>query len=227
MKKTRLVLLTSVITLMAFAAIVYSSCKKDPCSGVNCQNGGACSNGSCVCPSGYSGSFCELSSITFSNDTYTPISITVNNSPATIDVGSSVTFSGTAGSTAAVYASTSGSTTGGTQVGQLIVWSYTDKFPVNGSTLTEPFDVSSDYFFLKMINVNSSQSIITVKVNYQTTAEVDDNVTIPNDGNTYDIGYYSAYSNTEVYATSSSSGFWTWFPSIPNTANAEVTLTAH
>lgn len=50
-----------------FLGILFlSSCKEDddsptpsPCDSVVCLNGGACDNGSCVCPDGYSGDQCE------------------------------------------------------------------------------------------------------------------------------------------------------------------------
>jgi hypothetical protein len=35
------------------STITLTSCKKDACEGVTCQNGGTCNNGSCNCPDGY------------------------------------------------------------------------------------------------------------------------------------------------------------------------------
>ena len=48
-----------VVFLSAF--FIFNACTKtkDACSDVNCQHGGACSAGMCICPSGYSGSLCE------------------------------------------------------------------------------------------------------------------------------------------------------------------------
>ena len=45
----------------AFSAVMYTSCSKtkDACSGVTCQNGGACSNGTCVCRTGFGGAVCD------------------------------------------------------------------------------------------------------------------------------------------------------------------------
>ncbi len=58
MKKTKTVLFTAFITLAAFGTAMYTSCKKNPCSGVSCLNGGTCNGGNCSCQSGYSGSNC-------------------------------------------------------------------------------------------------------------------------------------------------------------------------
>ncbi|MEP7267201.1 MAG: calcium-binding EGF-like domain-containing protein [Saprospiraceae bacterium] len=51
--------------LILFLSIVLfsTSCsKKDPCEGVICQNNGICETGTCNCPTGYEGTFCELES---------------------------------------------------------------------------------------------------------------------------------------------------------------------
>ena len=64
MKSLRLVALSALLTVGAFSAVVYTSCSKDACSGVTCQNGGTCSGGNCTCPTGYEGTNCETKSIT-------------------------------------------------------------------------------------------------------------------------------------------------------------------
>jgi hypothetical protein len=60
MKLLRLVALSAILTIATFGVIVYSSCNKtsDPCSGVTCLNGGACSGGTCTCPTGFMGTNC-------------------------------------------------------------------------------------------------------------------------------------------------------------------------
>ncbi len=32
----------------------------DPCEGINCENGGVCDDGTCLCETGYSGANCEV-----------------------------------------------------------------------------------------------------------------------------------------------------------------------
>ena len=48
--------------LLAIAMIVgsflFHSCKKDPCANTQCLNGGICTDGTCSCPTGYSGPNC-------------------------------------------------------------------------------------------------------------------------------------------------------------------------
>ena len=60
----------NVLTTLLFIAVLFgstfyfSSCTKDPCEGVTCQNGGTSvasgNNCTCNCPTGYEGQFCEI-----------------------------------------------------------------------------------------------------------------------------------------------------------------------
>ena len=43
-----------------FGAMTVSSCKKDPCKNVTCQNGGTCQDGNCRCSLPWEGSKCEV-----------------------------------------------------------------------------------------------------------------------------------------------------------------------
>ena len=45
------------VILLVSIIILLNGC--DKCENVHCQNGGTCSNGSCSCPTGYSGTLCE------------------------------------------------------------------------------------------------------------------------------------------------------------------------
>jgi hypothetical protein len=117
-------------------------------------------------------------------------------------VGGTVKFNGTYGTLASGSATTSGSTplgvlSGGGIVGQVIYWQLNDKFPVSG-TYTDTLNVGASYFYLSIVN-NSSASIINYTVNdelgggaFFVTA------TIPNNGQTYGLGYYLAYPNSNV-----------------------------
>jgi hypothetical protein len=53
------IILSSLATISAFTAVVYTSCNRDKCKTITCANGGVCNNGACICPSGYEGTNCE------------------------------------------------------------------------------------------------------------------------------------------------------------------------
>lgn len=168
----------------------------------------------------------QTSSIVFTNDTYTPVHIDVNGNAQTIPVGGAATYYGNTGSAANVTATTSGSTSSGTQVGDLISWSFTDYFPNDGgAAASDPLDVDASYFYLYVIN-NSGLSATSLIVNVSLASQTTDNVVVPSDGNTYGIGYYLGYSNTQVEAMLSNNTSWTSSALyIPNTNNASATVT--
>ena len=60
MKKIFALLLPVIITLSVFTTITYTACKQDKCKDITCTNGGSCSDGTCICPDGYSGKRCEV-----------------------------------------------------------------------------------------------------------------------------------------------------------------------
>lgn len=45
--------------LMSILTLLSQSCK-DECKEVICQNGGACVDGACACPQGFTGDYCEI-----------------------------------------------------------------------------------------------------------------------------------------------------------------------
>ncbi|MEZ5017149.1 MAG: calcium-binding EGF-like domain-containing protein [Flavipsychrobacter sp.] len=45
--------------VLLLVAIIFSSCIRDNCGGVSCQNEGVCVQGTCACLSGYEGDNCE------------------------------------------------------------------------------------------------------------------------------------------------------------------------
>ncbi|MCW3121634.1 MAG: toll/interleukin receptor protein [Flavipsychrobacter sp.] len=229
MKHSRKILLTALSVIMIFTAIVYSSCYRDPCNGVYCQNGGACSRGTCLCPTGYTGAYCQYraaSTIAYYNNTYTPVYITINGKSATIPVGGSVEYDGTPGNYATGSAYTSGQASNGYTIGQTIYWDFNDYFP-QGGIQTVDINVSPDYFFLKIQNY-SRYYIDQGYVNYHLSSQYFDNMYIPNDGYTYDIGYYEAYTNSNVrLETATGSHYWYSGISLPFTYNQSYTFVAN
>ncbi len=226
MKPTSKIFATAITVMMIFSAVIYSSCHKDPCSGVNCQNGGACSQGNCICPTGFTGGHCQYSTITYFNNTFTPVYITINGSSTTIQPGESVFYYGTPGDNAVGTATTYGQTNSGTQIGDAINFTFNDVFSYNGG-LEDDINISSDYFYLK-INNASSFNIGQEYVNFGTNAHTYDQVSIPNDGNTYGMGYYLAYNNTELRLLTSGGGHvWDYVINIPFQQNASYTFFAN
>jgi len=47
-------------SLSIFTFTIFISCTPEKCNGVNCLNGGACNNNICICPTGYTGIYCEI-----------------------------------------------------------------------------------------------------------------------------------------------------------------------
>lgn len=164
--------------------------------------------------------------LTVINPTFTTIDITVNGDYRSIAPGTSVKFSGTAYALATGTASTAGKTTSGNVVGSVMNWNINEYFPGDGGNLDLTLNVGSDYFFLKVQNV-STLSIQKVYVNYGLVGQTLDNISIPNNGITYSLGYYHAYSNSNVRAESSSS-YWYWNPlNLPFGNNQVKTLLAN
>lgn len=61
MKAYKFLLLAFVVVLGVVSASVYSSCSKDQCGAVFCQNHGTCNGGICKCPAeGIDGANCEI-----------------------------------------------------------------------------------------------------------------------------------------------------------------------
>ncbi len=232
MNKIRTFLLTTLVCLSLSTALIYTSCNKATCTGVVCENNGTCSAGVCTCPTGYSGTFCEnaaASVITFRNNTYTPVSITINGVGQNIPVGGTVAFAGSYGTIASGGASTSASTpyginTANGTIGDVILWNKNIPFPVK-DTLRDTLNVGRSYFFLRLVN-KSAYGIIDYYVNYLFSyGQYYYDATLPNDGKTYDMGYYLAYSSSNVQTQDSHSGVVWKAVTLPFTENQAVTVT--
>ncbi len=205
MRNFKTILLTFLLSAGIFSTVVFTACTKVDCANVVCQNGGTCSNGTCSCPTGYSGTFCETAATTavvYKNNTYTPISVTINSVAKTIPAGGSLAVAGKFGTNAFGGAQTSGGAELATildngMLGALLNWNLDDPFPTKDTTYV-PLNVGSTYFHLRLIN-KTNVDIINYHVNYQFPyGELYGDVTIPHDGKTYDMGYYLAYPGSTV-----------------------------
>ena len=60
----KLILISATIIVAAYSVLTFFSCNVGVdlslCSGVNCENGGYCKDGQCICQPGYGGYHCEL-----------------------------------------------------------------------------------------------------------------------------------------------------------------------
>ncbi len=171
--------------------------------------------------------------LTFNNPLFTDIEITVvGNGTQIVEPGDSAIFDFSSNpGTITYHAETSGQTTSGSQVGLLIEWDYT--YNVSGqSSYTLDFNISSNYFFIYVQN-NSDHDFYPFYVNYGSYHETMDNIIISNTGITYQIGYYKAFTNTEVraYLQDMPSWYYYWIQgthfSLPFTDNQSVVLYAY
>jgi hypothetical protein len=165
--------------------------------------------------------------ITFANKTFLPISITFNGESKVIPYNSSVSFTGKANSNASGSASCANKTTSGEQIGLKMDWNLNYNFPASG-TLTVNMNVSTSYFFLQLSN-KSGRQINRLYVNYGLQNQTQDNIIIPADEKLYNIGYYKAFTNSNVRAeNTSSNSYWSWATlSLPFTENQSKSLTAN
>lgn len=57
--RLKTIVLSALGALSVFSAVTISSCTEDKCKAIACAYGGVCSDGKCLCPSGYEGPQCE------------------------------------------------------------------------------------------------------------------------------------------------------------------------
>jgi hypothetical protein len=141
--------------------------------------------------------------VTFYNTLYTTMNVTVLGVTQAISPDDSATFILSSNPGSLVYAaSTSGKTSSGTTVGLTITWGGSNN-PIDVSDYDSyriSFAYSSSYFFLYMKN-SGNTTLGPLYVNYGLTSQTRDDISMPkNTSASYAIGYYHAYSNTEVRA---------------------------
>jgi hypothetical protein len=180
------------ILICSIAAILLSSCTRHDLITAPNQN----SNGS----NGNAGSGNNNYTLTLNNYVFTNITVTVSGqNTQIITPGSSKTFQITGDPENVSYtAYTSGLNSQGVQVGLKLTWSNNIDLTTSQSNSINLM-ASSNFFFLKMEN-SGPYDLSPVYVNFGTQSQTVDNIVIPNDQSTYSVGYYYAYSNTEIYA---------------------------
>lgn len=135
-------LMAAFITLLAFTAVTYISCKKDKCKDMVCQNSGTCSDGTCSCTTGYSGTNCETAANAKFLGTWTGTNCLGQQASLTFGAGSdgaTVTLGGSVGLNSCYKVITvSGTVTGNVMVVSSTV--YTDlcgnTYSFTGTTAT-------------------------------------------------------------------------------------------
>ncbi len=202
---------------------------KGPCYGTNGSpigSGGTGSGGNNG-GGGNTGGTGSTSTLTFNNSTFTKIDATVNGVTKSANPGASIVFSGTPNSQVNLHATTSGVTSSGTQVGLQMNWDGNYNFPATGNSTTN-LVVTKDFFFLK-INNNSNKTIGKIYVNYGLTNQTVDNISLVPSSTPYALGYYKAYTNSNVRAeTSNGVTWWSWNSlSLPFSNNQSVTVIAN
>lgn len=222
MNQTKRVLLLLALSLTSFATITcYTSCKKssssvDACSTVSCQNGGTCSNGICICPTGYTGTTCQnkaTTTLNYKNNAPTSVTLIINGATYTIPYGGSISVTGLYDDQAIAYISANGANSSGGLIGEIVSFSLVRRFPSSGSTNVN-IDIPADYFFLQAKN-SGSEAVTKFYVNYTLASQSLQLVNLPNNSVTYNTGYFKAFSNSNVRFESATL-YW-YFNPIPLT----------
>jgi PKD repeat protein len=164
--------------------------------------------------------------ITFYNPVFTTIQVTCNGLQQSIPAGGNVTYYSVPGTSVNYSASTYGATTSGTQVGLKLAWN--GPITLSGGNLSFYLNVPSTYFFLNLTN-SSASDWVGLYVNYGLVSQSYDAVEILNNGFKNTLGYYYAYSNSNVRVYSANGLLqWNWYNgtnfTLPGTANQLVSL---
>jgi PKD repeat protein len=134
--------------------------------------------------------------VKFINPTHTDIDITINNKDKTIPVDDYVLFASIDNTTVNIDAETHGATDAGDIIGLSITW----EGPADLNEYSAwNLNVTKDFVFFYVTN-SGTDNLTPFFVNYGTSSESEDNMIIPNDGNTIPTGYYYANSGMEVRA---------------------------
>ncbi len=84
--KSNLTFTTGGLIAFFFFAFLIAGCDKDACSGDACENGGICVDGTCDCPTGFTGQFCEDSILPTGRQVRTWINLDGQGNPITVGI---------------------------------------------------------------------------------------------------------------------------------------------
>lgn len=168
---------------------------------------------------------------TFINRVFTDIAIEVEGkAPRSIPAGENATYYFDVNPEQISYtAETAGQTSDGNRIGLKINWR-NQSIDVEGNrTRKVSLVLSNDFFFLYMRN-DGNVRLGPLYVNYGLSSQTKDNLLLPPDGTKYRIGYYRAYTNTQVrtYVENGNGQYVYWNQGthfdLPFTQNQSVTL---
>ena len=166
--------------------------------------------------------------ITFHNNVFTDVELTLKGDTRTIEPGDSVTFFDFEGFEITYFAETSGKTAENQIVGQAVYW--VEKLVLNAGEMNVDLDLSQDLFYLFITN-NGIHDLAPLYVNYGTLEQTVDKVVMRADGKRYRTGYYRINPGTIIRANwlgSIDNDFTIWVHgkdfSLPYTKNQSVNL---
>ena len=159
--------LLTALLLSFFLILFFFACKKDPCKGILCLNGGSCADGLCNCPPGFTGVNCQtmdpcfnvvclnggtcVSGICVCDTGYEGVDCGTESRTKFLgvyNVNESCTITGNAAYTVAI--------TAGTQIDKVLIGNFWNVFAhavvatVNGSSITIPSqEPDNDNFFVQ------------------------------------------------------------------------------
>ncbi len=135
--------------------------------------------------------------LTFINNTYTDVFISLEGVVKTVASGDQVTYFDIDANSVNYHAETSGKTGQGNQVGLLLSWDYT--IQLTGGAQDYELDIGTDFFFLFITN-NGTHNLSPLVVDHGAAEPLTEDIFIPTDDVKYRIGYYTAWESAEIRA---------------------------
>jgi len=141
----------------------------------------------------------KYSYISFTNTTYTNAKFVFNGQTKYADPGTTVVFYGLLNTNSNGSATTNGTYSNGSQLGVQVTSNFNYTFPGTiGTGFNQSFFAGNSVFFLRIRNTHLTQNISQVIVNQGLTSQITENINIPNNGTTYALGYFNAFTNSNI-----------------------------